>query len=332
MTSNHEINGILEIQSKIFTDTTSMLYSTLNKRIDELTTVVLELQHHIKISSEEKKEIQNEVKQLKDQAENNSKVIAEQKTVIEAQKKRLNKIEDYSRINNIRIDGVDKAQGESKENLQLKAQKVLENKLQLKNVAIDNIHRLPTKERTGPRTIIARLSSHSTRDTAIKNTWRLKNTGIFINEDLCEDTRKERKEKLPLLKSARESGKIAYFRRSQLVIHERHVKKEPKDSSVNTSQNSPEFSGVKTLNSSQQLNVASLVAQFTPNDSNVPSSEPGEENEELPSSPVLNKKKQNLRPRNNKKYIFPETIFNLLIFIFNFILINHPYIVYYIYI
>ena len=302
MTSNHEINDILEIQSKIFTDATSMLYSTLNKRIDDLTTVVLELQHHLKISTEEKKEIKKELEQLKDQAANNNKVIDEQKTIIEAQKIRLNKIEDYSRINNIRIDGVDEAQGESKENLQLKIQKVLENKLQLKNVVIDNIHRLPTKERAGPRTIIARFSSHSIRDAAIKNTWRLKNTGIFINEDLCEDTRRKRREKLPLLKSARESGKIAYFRRSQLIIHERHAKKSlPNDPSVTTPEPLPETSRVKTPNASQQIKVASFVAQFTPNDSNVPSSEPGEENKELPSSPVLNNRKQNLRPRNNKK-------------------------------
>ena len=47
---------------------------------------------------------------------------------------------------------------------------------------------------------------------------RVKPPGLFINEDLAEETMKRRKEQMPKLRETKEQGKIAYFIMDKLVI------------------------------------------------------------------------------------------------------------------
>ena len=138
---------------------------------------------------------------------------------------KIDGFEDYSRRNNIRIDGVEDAPSETNELLQVKVTKLFEEKLQIKNVSIDSIHRLAANKRhpTAPRTIITRLSNFRTRDDIMRNKSKLKGTGIYFNEDLSENTNKARNEKIEEFKRARSLGKIAYFKGRNLVIRDRHI-------------------------------------------------------------------------------------------------------------
>lgn len=132
-------------------------------------------------------------------------------------------LEDYSRKNNIRIDGFVELPNETNETLHVKVTKLIQDKLQIKDVKIDNIHRLSgnKKDQSTPRTIITRFSNQFHRDSTIKNKMKLKGTGIFINEDLCENTIKARREKMDQFKQAKSSGKIAFFNGKNLVVRER---------------------------------------------------------------------------------------------------------------
>ena len=103
----------------------------------------------------------------------------------------------------------------------VKVQDFLRDKLELSGVDIDIAHRLPSKDKAAnhrPRTIIARLSRLSDRNNIFRSTWKLKNTGYWINEDICDETIKQRKLQKPQLEAARSSGKIAYFRGNKLII------------------------------------------------------------------------------------------------------------------
>ena len=139
------------------------------------------------------------------------------------QQDRLDHLEDYSRKNNIRIDGFVELPNETNETLHVKVTKLIEDKLQIKDVKIDNIHRLSgnKKDQSTPRTIITRFSNQFHRDSTMKNKMKLKGTGIFINEDLCENTIKARREKMDQFKQAKSSGKIAFFNGKNLVVRER---------------------------------------------------------------------------------------------------------------
>ena len=79
------------------------------------------------------------------------------------------------------------------------------------------------------RTIIARLSRQSDRNTVLRNSWKLKQTGLWINEDLSDETVKIRKQQQPQLKAARDAGKKAYFRGTKLIITDK-----PSNSSMNS--------------------------------------------------------------------------------------------------
>ena len=164
---------------------------------------------------------------------------------------RLDNIEDYSRKNNIRIDGIAELPNETNEVLHVKVKKLLEEKLQIQNVNLDNIHRLSANKRIqgAPRTIITRFSNQWTRDNIMKKKMKLKGTGIFLNEDVSENTLLARRDQMDLYKQAKSSGKIAFFNGKRLIIRERKL--------------------ISTTNSNQQGTtsagaVSELINTFTP--------------------------------------------------------------------
>ena len=227
MSTTHDINDILEIQRKCYSDATSLLFTSLNERIENQNNLIQELKHSLEYSQAEIKDISNELKITKSDICDLRKKTEEQELIIKKLTVRNDDLENFSRRNNIRVDGIKEQTAENKEKLQVEVHKILKDKMKLEGVEIVNIHRLPRKDDilSRPRTIIARLSKEGDRDVTMKNTWRLKNSGIFITEDVCENTAKLRRDKLPLLKEARNNGKIAFFNRSKLIIKNRRSTK-----------------------------------------------------------------------------------------------------------
>ena len=134
----------------------------------------------------------------------------------------VNKLEDYSRKPNIRIDGVEEHVNENSEQTQVKVEKIIKEKLKLDFIDVEVAHRINKGKATvGPRTIIAKIPRITQRNAIFKNTWKLKTTGIFFNEDVSDGTMKKRKEQLPELKAAKSAGKIAYFVGDRLLIKNR---------------------------------------------------------------------------------------------------------------
>ena len=133
------------------------------------------------------------------------------------QQDRLDYLEDYSRKNNIRIDGFEEP--------------------------------------------------HFDRDSAMKNKMKLKGTGIYMNEDLCENTLKARKDKMDQFKQAKLSGKTAFFNGKTLIIREKRI---------NNADNN-----LQPCNTPARP-VSELIETFTPasNESNVTT--------QLQHSPALN--------------------------------------------
>ena len=123
------------------------------------------------------------------------------------------------------------------------------------------------KKQSTPRTVFARFSNHFDRDSAMKNKMKLKGTGIYMNEDLCENTLKARKDKMDQFKQSKLSGKTAFFNGKTLIIREKRI---------NNADNN-----LQPCNTPARP-VSELIETFTPasNESNVTT--------QLQHSPALN--------------------------------------------
>ena len=136
-------------------------------------------------------------------------------------KDRIDYQEDYSRRNNIHFDCMDEKQNESWEETQETVQRLLRDKLCIGSVQLERAHRVGPRNMNRPRTIVARFHKFEDRQQALRNSSKLKNSRIYINEDLCEASLQLRKAQLPDLKRARADGKIAYFSHTKLIVRDR---------------------------------------------------------------------------------------------------------------
>ncbi|KAK4309590.1 hypothetical protein Pmani_018787 [Petrolisthes manimaculis] len=134
---------------------------------------------------------------------------------------RQNYQEDYNRRNNIRITGLQEQPGETWEETAITVSKLLEDKLQLPSMNIERAHRTGPAVPSRSRTVVARFEKFGDREAVVRNARKLRGTGIFINEDLCPASQEKKRSQLPLLKQAREDGKIAFFKHTKLIIKDR---------------------------------------------------------------------------------------------------------------
>ena len=105
-------------------------------------------------------------------------------------------MEDRSRRNNLRIDGITESNHESWDECKDKVQSVLTNKLGLKDVVIERAHRVAAGRKARedvPRTVVFKLLNFQDKVEIMKNCKNLKDTGIYINEDFCKETNELRK-------------------------------------------------------------------------------------------------------------------------------------------
>ena len=66
-----------------------------------------------------------------------------------------------------------------------------------------------------------RLRDWKQKELIIRSARRIKPPGIFVNEDLAQETLDKREEQRPKFEEARRNGKIAYFVLDRLVIKDR---------------------------------------------------------------------------------------------------------------
>ena len=224
MVTKEEIRDMMNIQLAAYREASTVLFDSSNTRIEEQTKLIYEFKHSLEFTQREFQDLKAEMTKLKSENAELRKNSERDNVTIEKLQRQVANLEDYSRRKNIRIEGIQEHPKENWQQTQVKVQKMINEKLQLENVKVEYAHRISSYQRSNanlPRIIIARLQHDTDRDSALRNSWRLKGTQTFINEDLSESTMQKRKEKMQELKTARQHGKIAYFRKDQLIIKER---------------------------------------------------------------------------------------------------------------
>ena len=211
MVSREEVDSLLKAQREAFSDTVSLLMKSYESRLEKSNSEFIELKCCFEA--------------LKSEFSNQNKLVVELRAEIDAQKassERIDYLEDQSRRNNLRIDGIEEDQGETWEHVAEKVKGLVRNKIGIQGeVPIERAHRVGKPFGDRPRTIVARFRNFPDKDNILKNASKLKGSSLYINEDLCQASRDKRKEQLPQLKQARSEGKIAYFVHTRLVIKER---------------------------------------------------------------------------------------------------------------
>ena len=137
-------------------------------------------------------------------------------------KEKLIDIENRSRRNNIRVEGVKEGDKEDWETSKRKLKKLLNDNLGLdaENITIERAHRTGKKINGKERVIVAKLLNYEDKEEILKNSYKLKDTGIYITEDYSEETLRKRAELIPQMKKYREEGKYAIIQYDKLIVKE----------------------------------------------------------------------------------------------------------------
>lgn len=213
---------LLEAHERAFRSAMDVVIEQLKGRIQITEGTITELIKSLEFSQAEVKDLKNQVKVLqKSDTEKQVEIDSLKSTIVDLQQ-RVNYQEDYSRRNNLRISGIQELSGgETWEQTSVTVSKLFEETLQLPSIKLERAHRVGTITPSRPRTIVARLANFGDREAVFRNARKLKGTGIYINDDLCPASQQVKRDQLPLLKQARQEGKVAYFKYTKLIIKDR---------------------------------------------------------------------------------------------------------------
>ncbi|KAK4316251.1 hypothetical protein Pmani_012572 [Petrolisthes manimaculis] len=228
MPTTEEIKLMLDIQQKSFREGVEVIFQEVNNRLRQVESLNLELKLSLEFTQKEVEDTKRLNKVLQNEVNNLTKEISKKSEVedkLEELKKRVDYQEDYSRRYNLRFDGLAEKNNETWEETQETVQQLLLDKLNIGTVKLERAHRVgprpPPSGDARPRTVVVRFTNFNQRQLTLRSSARLKNTNIYINEDLCESSVQIRKEQLPALRRAKAEGKIAYFNHTTLVVRDR---------------------------------------------------------------------------------------------------------------
>ena len=128
-------------------------------------------------------------------------------------------LENRSRRNNLRITGIPEKHHETWEKSETQVKSTLREKLGLASEpCIERAHRLGRLTQSDESSKNSRFYDWKEKENILKQARIRKPSGIFVNEDVAEATMAKRREQLPLLRRAKQEGKIAYFVLDKLMI------------------------------------------------------------------------------------------------------------------
>lgn len=208
------LKALLEAQEKAYRSAMNIVVDQFKERILQLESKTDELVKSIEFTQSELDVQKKENKELKEQ--------------FRSLMKKQNEQEDFNRRHNLRVVGVTENTGETWEQTTQKITNVLAQKLDIEVSQRDvEAHRVGPQLANKTRPIVVRFTNIGQRNATLRNGKKLKGSGIYFNEDLSEASRQRVRDQLPLLKKARQEGKIAFFRGANLIIKARGENQRP---------------------------------------------------------------------------------------------------------
>ena len=131
-------------------------------------------------------------------------------------------LEDRSRRNNLRINGIKEGKNETWEEFEQWVNCFLEEKLDMgtSEIWIERAHRVGEKKRGQERQIVVQFNSYKKKLDILRNCKKLKGTNFSIFEDFSKETASIRKEKWKEVLKNRKNGMIFYVRYKTVICKE----------------------------------------------------------------------------------------------------------------
>lgn len=201
---------------------------TLKKVMDKMLNAMKEeIKEAIEKSSEElKKEIGNiNVRLDKIEQENQEawEEIDDLKSENENLKERMQQMEDYSRRDNVIINGIKEDENETEEELTEKVKELgLSLGLEIESYDIHACHRLPTNRKEDTPAVILKLNNRNKRSKLIRRSKDVKIEGVYVSPHLSKKTAEIHKEARRGMKEA--LWQFAWVNDNQQVFIRRNEK------------------------------------------------------------------------------------------------------------
>ena len=143
-------------------------------------------------------------------------------------KNKLRELEDRSRRNNLRVDGIHEHMNETWSDTESKILQMFKNRLGIQeSIHIERAHRVGKSNNDKPRTIVLKLLDYKQKELILKNASKLKDTKIFINEDFCRETMQIRKTLRDEMLQKRAEGYYCVISYDRLIVKPLKEKRYP---------------------------------------------------------------------------------------------------------
>lgn len=143
---------------------------------------------------------------------------------IEEQENRIQQQEKERRSRNVIIHGIEEKEANVKE-LEQNIIQMLHNtlKLEILLMEIDVIYRLGPKNPQKTRPIMVKFLTQRRAQEVLKNRRYLKNTKIYVNEDITKEEVEKRRKLVDSMKRFREQGKHAIIKNQKLIVNGKEI-------------------------------------------------------------------------------------------------------------
>ena len=192
---------------------------TTNKRLEEISKEVRDITESVEFTEGR---LDEEIATVKDdisKTESDVRLIERDLLNPNDVSEKLIELEDRSRRNNLRFDGLTEDTNETWDDCELKIQKILSDKLEItEDVEIERCHRMGKRKGNRPRTIICKFLRFKDKQKILMNAKKLKNSGIYIYEDFCNDTMELRKSLWEEVMEHRRQGKFAFLNYRSIIV------------------------------------------------------------------------------------------------------------------
>ncbi|XP_065653089.1 uncharacterized protein LOC136080400 [Hydra vulgaris] len=191
--NNVETEAALKQQESNFISIVSANTKILNERLDKVENNILE-------NAKKVATLATEVEEIKIQNNNFD---------LKKFNSKLREIEDRTKKNNLRVDGIKENDNETWLESEQKVKEIFNEYLGVENVKIERAHRAGKKGVKENRIIVLKLLGFKNKEEILRNASKLKGKNIYINEDYCIETNEIRKELREKMKIERKLGKFA---------------------------------------------------------------------------------------------------------------------------
>ena len=223
--TRNAVQEMLKIQMDTILACFNQVVNNLSIKVDGIMCDVQDLKTSLNfISTDQEEKIKNvtrEIAVIKNELKNTQLLNLEERKAMKDSKEKLVDLEDRSRRNNLRIDGLKESERETWEVTEQKVKALFKEQLNIsEDIEIDRAHRVGRRDQNKPRTIVLRCNRYKQKERVKKTAKRLKGTGIFINDDFSFETLEVRKELFKTAKELRSKGKGAKVVKDRLITWE----------------------------------------------------------------------------------------------------------------